>query len=111
MTYYNPTTNHFYRSGALKTAEGTIFNPNAETLKAHGFEPYMPPEPEEPQPPTAEDITRWRKAAYVQRVDPITCEISRLRDMGGTPEEIEVARIRRILEVEAIKAEYPYPEE
>lgn len=73
--------------------------------------PPMPePEPEEPHKPTAEEITEMRKAAYVQRVDPITCEIERLKEMDGTPEEIEDARYRRAEEVSAIKAEYPYPE-
>lgn len=110
MTYYNPTTKTFYRGGAFRTAEGTIFNPTEETLKAHGYEPYTPPVIP-PHEPTAEEITELRKAAYTTRVDPITCEIERLKEMGGTPEEIEEARYRRSEEVAAIKAEYPYPEE
>lgn len=110
MTYYNPTTNEWYRGGVLRTAEGTIFNPNAETLAAHGYEPYTPPESIQ-QVPTAEEITELRKAAYTTRVDPITCEIERLKEMGGTEAEIESARHRRAEEVAAIKSEYPYPEE
>lgn len=72
--------------------------------------PPPEPEPEEPHIPTAEEITEMRKSAYISRVDPITCEIERLKEMGGTPEEIEAARYRRAEEVAAIKAEYPYPE-
>lgn len=109
MTYYNPTNKQFYSRGPLKTADGTIFNPNAETLAAHGYEPYTPPEPVQ-HVPTAEEITELRKAAYTQRVDPITCEIERLKEMDGTFEEIEAARYRRAEEVAAIKSEFPYPE-
>lgn len=55
------------------------------------------------------EIQAQRKQAYITRVDPITAEISRLRDMGGTEDEIAEAMARREKEVEAIKAEYPYP--
>lgn len=57
------------------------------------------------------EISAQRKQAYIQRVDPITAEISRLRDMGGTEDEIAEAMARRAEAVAAIKAEYPYPEE
>lgn len=67
MTYYNPTTNHFYRSGALKTADGAIFNPTEATLKAHGFEPYVAPKVEaEPIP-----ATEQRRMAYEAECDPL----------------------------------------
>lgn len=56
------------------------------------------------------EISAQRKQAYIERVDPITAEISRLRDMGGTPDEIAEAMARRAEAVAAIKAEYPYPE-
>lgn len=99
----------FYKGGALKTANGVIFNPTEAVLTAHGYEPYEP-SAQVQQVPTAEEITALRKAAYVQRVDPITCEIERLKEMDGTFEEIEEARNRRAEVVAAIKSEYPYPE-
>lgn len=73
--------------------------------------PEPEPEPEEPHKPTAEEITALRKAAYTTRVDPITCEIERLKEMGGTEEELEAARRRRAEAVAAIKSAYPYPDE
>ena len=109
MTFYNPTTDTYYRGGALKTAEGTIFNPTEATLKAHGYEPYIAPMAEPPAP-TREEIEQARAAAYRATVDPITCEIQRLRDMGGTAEEIAEAEARRAEAVAAIKAQWPYPE-
>lgn len=78
---------------------------------AYRIDQLPEPEPEEPHIPTAEEITALRKAAYTTRVDPITCEIERLKEMGGTEDEIEAARQRRAEEVAAIKSEYPYPEE
>ena len=69
------------------------------------------PAPEEPAAPTREEIEQSRAAAYRERVDPITCEIQRLRDMGGTADEIAEAEARREAAVAAIKAQWPYPEE
>lgn len=69
MTYYNPTTKTFYRSGALKTADGTIFNPTEATLKAHGYEPYTPPLAAEPEPIPASE---QRRQAYEQECDPFS---------------------------------------
>ena len=74
-------------------------------------EPTEPvPEPTEPIPPTREEVEAMRQEAYRVRVDPITCEISRLRDMGGTEDEIAEAMARREREVARIKAEMPYNE-
>lgn len=70
-----------------------------------------PAEPPEPSAPTHEEIEKARAAAYRATVDPITCEIARLRDMGGTADEIAEAEARRAEAVSAIKAQYPYPEE
>lgn len=70
-----------------------------------------PEAPEAPRAPTHAEIEAARAAAYRQSVDPITCEIARLRDMGGTPEEIAEAEARREKAVVAIKEQYPYPEE
>lgn len=68
------------------------------------------PEPEAPRAPTHEEVEAARAAAYRQTVDPITCEIARLRDMGGSADEIAEAEARREAAVAAIKAQYPYPE-
>lgn len=59
---------------------------------------------------TREEVEAERRTAYRDRVDPITSEISRLRDMGGTDAEIAEAMERREQEVAAIKREFPYPE-
>lgn len=69
------------------------------------------PAPEAPPAHTRAEIEAARAAAYRERVDPITCEIQRLRDMGGTSEEIAEAEARRAEAVASIKAQYPYPEE
>lgn len=67
------------------------------------------PEPEVPSAPKRDEVKAARAAAYRDRVDQITCEIARLRDMGGTPEEIAEAEARREAAVAAVKAQYPYP--
>lgn len=68
------------------------------------------PAPEAPPAPTHEEVEAARAAAYRERVDPITCEIQRLRDMGGSADEIAEAEARREAAVAAIKAQWPYPE-
>lgn len=68
------------------------------------------PAPAEPPAPTREEIEAARAAAYRERVDPITCEIARMRDMGGTEAEITEAEVRREAAVAAVKAQWPYPE-
>lgn len=57
-----------------------------------------------------EEARASRAEAYAATVDPITCEIARLRDMGGTADEIAEAEARREAAVSAIKAQFPYPE-
>lgn len=69
-----------------------------------------PEAPEAPSAPTHEEIEAARAAAYRATVDPITCEIARLRDMGGTEAEIAEAEARRKAAVASIKEQYPYPE-
>lgn len=59
---------------------------------------------------THEEIEQARAAAYRERVDPLTCEIQRMRDMGGSASEIAEAEARRAAAVAAIKAQWPYPE-
>ena len=61
--------------------------------------------------PTHEEVEAARAAAYRATVDPITCEIQRLRDMGGSAAEITESEARREAAVAAIKAQWPYPEE
>ena len=68
------------------------------------------PEPEAPSAPTHAEIEQARAAAYRATVDPITCEIARLRDMGGSADEIAEAEARREAAVAAIKESYPYQE-
>lgn len=63
-----------------------------------------------PQAQTREEIEQSRAAAYRATVDPITCEIARLRDMGGSAEDIAEAEARREAAVAAVKAQWPYPE-
>ena len=101
------------------------------TIQGNGYAPYngtLPPRPTvaegEPEPrlmlvngalvwqvgKTREEVQAERKRAYIERVDPITAEISRLRDMGGTEDEIADAMARREREVARIKREMPYNE-
>ena len=100
------------------------------TIQGNGYAPYngtLPPRPSvadgEPEPrlmlkdgvlvwqigKSRAEIEAERARAYRDRVDPITSEISRLRDMGGTEDEIAEAMARREREVARIKAEMPYP--
>lgn len=70
-----------------------------------------PAQPPEPPAPTHEEVEAARASAYRATVDPITCEISRLRDMGGSDEEIAEAEARREAAVADVKAQWPYPGE
>ena len=66
----------------------------------------------EPLPPTKEEQRENRAFAYTKEVDPITCNIDRLRDKEQTEEiiaEIEQLKLERNAKVEEIKARYPYP--
>ena len=69
--------------------------------------------PEEPAP-TKEEQKEKRALAYQQEVDPITSQISRLRDEEQTPEIIEeineLLKKRNKLVID-IQERYPYPEE
>ena len=100
------------------------------TIQGKGYTPYngtLPPRPSvaegEPEPrltlvdgalvwqvgKSRAEVEALRARAYRDRVDPITSEISRLRDMGGTEDEIAEAMARRATEVARIKREFPYP--
>ena len=70
--------------------------------------------PEKPKP-TYEEVSETRRGLYIEKVDPITAQIQRLRDEEVTTAELE-AEIRALIEerkqiVAQIKEENPYPEE
>lgn len=61
--------------------------------------------------PTREEQEAKRQAAYRERVDPLTAEIARLRDMAPADPRIAEAEAERATAVAAVVAEYPYPNE
>lgn len=64
--------------------------------------------------PTKEEVAETRKQLYTAQVDPITAQISRLRDEEQTDEiiaEIEALKAQRAEVVARIKEENPYPVE
>lgn len=72
------------------------------------IEGYAPKEPEL----TKEELSKRREHEYQSFVDPITCNINRLRDEEQTEEvKAEIAQLieERTAKVEEIKARYPYP--
>lgn len=54
------------------------------------------------------EIEALRAAAYRERVDPLTCQIQRMEDMGAAASEIEALRAARDATFYAIQREYPY---
>lgn len=69
--------------------------------------------PEKPTP-TKEEVSETRKQLYTEQVDPLTAQISRLRDEPQTDEliaEIEALKVERSELVSKIKEENPYPTE
>lgn len=85
------------------------------------FNPEPEPEPE-PEPVgnadtladplaglTLADIKARRLEAYRAQVDPLTCELARLRDTGGTEDEIATVRAERDRLAAHIAAQFPYP--
>lgn len=67
------------------------------------------PEPAQ-EPKTREEVRAEREAAYRRTVDPLTAEISRLRDMAPGDPRIAEAEAEREAAVSAIVAANPYPE-
>lgn len=58
-------------------------------------------------------VQEQRKRVYIVEVDPITCNINRLKDEEQTPEiiaEIEILIQERVEKVQEIKDKYPYPD-
>ena len=74
--------------------------------------PTVPgPDPEPPSGPTHAEVEQARQAAYRERVDPLTAEIARLRDMAPGDPRIAEAEAEREVAVAEIVAANPYPEE
>ena len=74
---------------------------------------YLESVENEPYIPTKEEQRTFREKAYIIEVDPITCNINRLKDEEQTPEvivEIEELKTKRAEKVEEIKARFPYYE-
>lgn len=64
--------------------------------------------------PTKEEVSETRKQLYTKQVDPLTSQISRLKDEEQTEEviaEIKALKIERAEVVAKIKEENPYPVE
>lgn len=73
----------------------------------------LPPPPELPEPgaKSREEVRAARQEAYRETVDPLTAEISRLRDMAPDDPRIAEAEAEREAAVAAVIAANPYPEE
>lgn len=69
---------------------------------------YREPPTEEPASPTHAEIEALRAAAYRDRVDPLTCQIQRMEDMGAAASEIDALRAVRDATFYAIQREFPY---
>lgn len=80
------------------------------TEAAETPEPAPAPEPEE-RTPTHAEVEQARQEAYREKVDPLTAEISRLRDMAPEDPRIAEAEAEREAAVAQVIAENPYPEE
>lgn len=69
----------------------------------------------EPPAPTKEEVSETRKQLYTKLVDPLTAQISRLRDepvmTAEINAEIERLKVERSELVARIKEENPYPVE
>ena len=57
---------------------------------------------------TEAEIEALRAAAYRDRVDPLTCHIQRMADMGAADSEIDALRAVRDATFYAIQREFPY---
>lgn len=108
MTFYNKTTNKYYRGGALKTAKGTIFNPTEATLKANGYAPYVAPVIE-PTPPTNEEISQMRQSAYEAECDPYLVAYQGYL-VEGDEAKAESARLAYLRAKAEVRKRLPYGE-
>ena len=94
----------------LRVVEGVLAWVMVHHPEAPGPDDPPAPEPEEPGPTHAE-VEQARQAAYRERVDPLTAEIARLRDMAPDDPRIAEAEAEREVAVAEIVAANPYPEE
>lgn len=100
-----PAYREGYTATLYRAADGTL------AWREEAVEPAPEPEPEPEPAPTKEEQKAARRAAYRERVDPLTAEISRLRDMAPDDPRIAEAEAEREAAVAAVVAENPYPEE
>lgn len=90
----------------LIAADGTL------AWREEAIAPVAEPEPEAPTAEEAREAVREaRQAAYRELVDPLTAEISRLRDMAPDDPRIAEAEAEREAAVAEIVAAHPYPAE
>lgn len=95
-----------FTSALYREADGTL------AWREEAVEPVAEPEPEAPTAEEAREAVRQaRQAAYRERVDPLTAEITRLRDMAPDDPRIAEAEAEREAAVAEVVAEHPYPEE
>ena len=99
-----PMKREGFAATLYRAADGTL------AWREEAVEP--PPDVPDPTPEEAREAVREaRQAAYRERVDPLTAEISRLRDMAPDDPRIAEAEAEREAAVAAIVAANPYPEE
>ena len=95
----------------LRVVEGALAWVMVHHPEAPGPDDPPAPEPEEPGPKSREEVRLARAEAYRERVDPLTAEIARLRDMAPDDPRIAEAEAEREVAVAEIVAANPYPEE
>ena len=101
-----PPPREGFTSALYRAEDGTL------AWREEAVEPVAEPEPEAPTAEEAREAVRQaRQAAYRERVDPLTAEISRLRDMAPDDPRIAEAEAGREVAVARIVAENPYPDE
>ena len=101
-----PAYREGYTATLYRAADGTL------AWREEAIEPVAEPEPEAPTPEEAREAVREaRQAAYRERVDPLTAEIARLRDMAPDDPRIAEAEAEREAAVAEVVAAHPYPEE
>ena len=95
-----------FTSALYRAEDGTL------AWREEAIPPVAEPEPEAPTAEEAREAVRQaRQAAYRERVDPLTAEISRLRDMAPDDPRISEAEAEREKAVAEVVAAHPYPEE
>ncbi|MBO7694949.1 MAG: hypothetical protein J6T10_20215 [Methanobrevibacter sp.] len=116
-TYYQKQNNEIIKSTPFeKVAKHWGSYETTEENIVYGYDGklYLESECPEPPAPTREEQRQKRADAYTREKDPITCQITSLRDEEQTPEII--AEINELLQKRAevvadIQERYPYPVE